>query len=52
MNDNVTHREILIALISLGIPNMVMGAVMFFQHRLMWNDFKRRHDINGNGEKM
>jgi hypothetical protein len=50
VSDGVTHREILVALILFGIPNLVVGAVFFFQHRLMWNDYRKRHGMNGNGK--
>lgn len=52
--DGITHQELLNAIIGVGVPLIlailtlaVLHGRTYFQHKLMWKEFQRRHKING-----
>ena len=57
MSEGVTHAQLLEAFLLVGLPivgMMVANLVKYgrneYEHRLMWRDYQRRHNIpNGNG---
>jgi hypothetical protein len=57
MNDAITHQQLLEVFLLVGLPligMMVATLVKYgrneYEHRLMWRDFQKRHNIpNGNG---
>ena len=45
-----THESLLIALLALGVPNLVIAIFFVFQHKLMWRDYVKRKHLNGDRE--
>ena len=37
-------------ILALVVVQLVTWGIMVFQHRLMWNDYKIRHKMNGDKE--
>lgn len=43
------YYPLIVAIASLFI-NVISVGIMWYQHRLMWRDYKSRHGMNGFGE--
>lgn len=41
------HESILIAVVVLGVPNIVIACFYIFQHKLLWRDYVKRKNLNG-----
>ncbi len=47
----VSHDQLMLALVMLCVPNIVIGCFYIFQHRLLWRDYVKRKHLNGDSEK-
>ena len=54
--DEVTHKELLNVIIGVGIPIIlsILGLAIthgrtYYQHRMLWREYCKKHGINGNG---
>ena len=46
-----SHEELFVALLVLGIPNLVIAIFFVFQHKLMWADYVKRKHLNGDNKE-
>ena len=49
MTDAPSHADIILAIIALGVPNLMIACFYIFQHRLLWIDYVKRKKLNGDG---
>ncbi len=47
----VSHDQLLVALIMLCVPNLMIACFYVFQHRLLWRDYVHRKNLNGDDEQ-
>lgn len=48
--NNVSHDAIFWEIFILGAPQLLLLGVIYFQHQLMWADYKKRYRMNGHSK--
>ena len=47
----ISHDQLLVAMLVMGVPQLITFIIWGYQHKLIWADYKRRHKINGDSKE-
>jgi hypothetical protein len=50
MTHDAIFYEVLLVCGPQLLLSLIFGSIFWYQHRLMWSDYKKKHGINGDPE--